>query len=64
MKEYKKEYKIGEKFELDGVEYVCKQDDVNSPCVGCMLSDYCDEFACCMGEREDGDGVHFEKVNP
>ena len=59
-----KEYKVGEEFDIEGVEYVCVEDAENSPCIGCRLSNFCKDFNCCMGDRKDGLDIHFEKVTP
>lgn len=57
-----KEYKIGEKFEIEGVKYVCVEDPKDSD--GCNCCDLCEMLRCTKYERSDGLDVHFEKVNP
>ena len=60
-----KEYKVGEKFEIEGVEYVCKVDTDEVGCDLCEFVLFCSEEAfCSKHKRSDGLDIHFEKVNP
>ena len=62
-----KEYKVGEEFDIEGVEYVCVADKFSDqPCSICDLLNMaeCVSSACADEDRHDGKGVHFEKVTP
>ena len=62
-----KEYKVGEKFELDGVECVVVDDNGDDfQCSGCHIfsTGGCRKARCMSTSRGDGKNIHFEKVNP
>ena len=58
--------KVGEKFELNGINAICKEDtsEMIIPCVSCCFykSGQCYKIACMRTQRSDGKEVHFVKV--
>lgn len=62
----KKEYEIGERFELEGVFYEVVEDDYSASfgwgCNVCRCSEWGASLACCAFERSDEKDIHFVKV--
>lgn len=63
----KTEPKVGEVFELEGINAICKEDtsEMSTSCVGCCFfkSGVCYKIACTMTQRSDRKDVHFVKVD-
>lgn len=58
--------KVGEKFELGGINAICEDDtsEMFIPCLYCCFykSGYCDKIACMEMQRSDGKEVHFKRI--